>query len=76
MYIFYFTKKFRIWIENKLIPFLFGDFEDQEGICCCDRYGAILALPLFIAISIPVIVIDLSTLPIKIPIIIYKYCRK
>ena len=75
MFLFYFSNKFRNLIENKLIPFLFGDFEDQEGICCCDRYGAILALPLFIVISLPFLVFDLATLPVKIPFIIYRYCR-
>jgi hypothetical protein len=75
MFLFYFTKKFQNLIDNKIIPCLFGDFEDQEGICCCDRNAVILALPLYIIISLPVLVFDFVTLPIKIPFIIYRYCR-
>jgi len=75
MFLFYLTKKFNDFFENKLIPFFFGDFEDQEGICCCERNFTILTLPFYIIVLIPILAIDLATLPIKTPFIIYRYCK-
>ncbi len=71
---FYLTNHYTKFIEKKVIPFLFGDYNgEKEGICCCHLLiGAILTLPIFIAISLPIIFLDLASLPIKIPIIIYK----